>query len=213
MQMTPSAAHLLKAFFRPLKWAAVAVASVTLLIGCGPAASPPYQGPRPGQGPVPNPPASNPPFENKLQQNVITPSPDFQPSPAPVDRVTVLSADGKEMTLDLTKLPVLFQAYWCPHCQRTLVLLYQHRDTVRQPIIVSTGFVPGTTLKEAVSLTEQEEAALGVHFPSIYYLLDNNVRSRVLHQYPTLYFPSGGKPQVITGERTLEIWQRALSSN
>ncbi|MBX5435700.1 MAG: hypothetical protein IRZ33_00620 [Alicyclobacillaceae bacterium] len=160
-------------------------------------------------------PKHNPPFANKLSVDRVTPNPRFDPVPADptlYTHVAVLTADGEQVVLDARRHPVLFVAYWCPHCQRTLVALAHHRATLGSaPDIVSMGFVQGTSLAEAKRLTEEEVTALHLaRLGKTYYLLNGNTHQYIPNGYPTLVFTRGGQLQMLYGEHAVQVWQTAL---
>ncbi|MCL6548117.1 MAG: hypothetical protein K6T30_04315 [Alicyclobacillus sp.] len=163
-------------------------------------------------------PGHNPPFAVLLNEERVAPNPRFDPAPASPSlytRVPVWTADGHQAVLDARRRPILFVAYWCPHCQRTLVLLSQHQTKVGEmPDVVSMGFVPGTSLREAKQLTRQEEQAL--HLTGLanrtYYLVRPDANRYIPNAYPTLVFRHGWKLEMLSGEHTLQVWQTALDS-
>lgn len=127
-------------------------------------------------------------------------------------QITVYSADGRQTVLNAENQPILFSAYWCPHCQRTLVLLNQHASSIKNlPIIVSTGFAPGTSLQTAKRLTEEEEQGLHLSGMTVDYLLGSRYQQYVPQGFPTLAYESQGKVDLLIGEHTLQVWQRALA--
>lgn len=156
----------------------------------------------------------NPPFKVLLNQERVTPDPLYDPSPASstlYDRVRVLNAAGKVVYLDARKTPVLFEAYWCPHCQRTLVLLAKNRTALKQfPVLVSAGFAPGTTFSTAARLSAQEMKTFRIRNVKLYILL-GSLSATAVPEFPTLAFSAGGKFYTLRGEHVLSAWRSALS--
>ncbi len=154
-------------------------------------------------------------FHNELKMEMVTPISSFNPTAttSPVyEHVTVYAANGSKVSLNARKTPLLFTAYWCPHCQRTLVLLSKNRAVLRQkPIVIAMGYVPHTTLSEAKQLEDAEVKSLGLHGLAVYYLLDPNATKYVPVAYPTLAFMHGGKLLLMNSEHTLAVWEKALS--
>ncbi|MBX6351944.1 MAG: hypothetical protein IRZ10_01315 [Thermoflavifilum sp.] len=161
-------------------------------------------------------PLQNPPFSVKTAEQRVTPDNTVDPIPAATNiygALHVLDASGHKVELDARRTPILFVAYWCPHCQRTLQLLVQNRDRLaRLPVVVSMGFVPGTSVEQAVSLTRQEEQALHLAGLTIYYAVDPSSRAWVPNGYPTLVYAADGQLRMLYGEHTLSVWQQVLSS-
>lgn len=158
----------------------------------------------------------NRPFVNKL--NVETGHVDTQFDTHTIssnvyDPVQVLTMDGKPVNLNAKKVPLLFEAYWCPHCQRTLVSLNQNESKLKRlPVLISTGFAPGTSLKTAVTITRQEESAFHLHNFQVFYLLSVHEVAKDVPAYPTMVFPYEGKVELLSGEHTLSVWQKALGA-
>lgn len=157
----------------------------------------------------------NPPFVNRLKDLPATPDPRFDPISAHASiysDVTVYNANGRKVVLDATNTPILFVAYWCPHCQRTLVLLNKNRQSLsRFPTLVSMGFAPGTSLAEEVRLTHEEMDYFHIYNVKEYYYLGSNSQQLTPQGYPTLVFPGKGGVLAMFGEHTLRVWQQALS--
>lgn len=125
--------------------------------------------------------------------------------------ISVLDSSGRHISLNASATPLFFEAYWCPHCQRTLVLWNKNRNGFRHmPLIVSMGFPPGTTLHEAVRVSDAEMNAFHIRNLAVYYLLGANA-AQFVKEYPTLLFPWKGKVALLQGEHTLGVWQRALN--
>ncbi|WP_054970784.1 hypothetical protein [Alicyclobacillus ferrooxydans] len=158
----------------------------------------------------------NPPFANRLKEEPATPDPKFDPTQGQAnvyDNVTVYTADGTKVVLNASQIPILFEAYWCPHCQRTLVLLHHNRSKLKQfPVLVSMGFAQGTSLAEAVKITQQEDQYFHLTNVKQYYYLGNNSQNLVPEGFPTMAFPGQGAVLTMAGEHTLGAWTQALSS-
>lgn len=158
--------------------------------------------------------AQNPPFANKLKLDVMAPDTKFDASPvgSNYNHVQVTAPNGQTITLSASTEPVLFEAYWCPHCQRTIVLLNKNRSKLHQiPVLVSTGFAPGTTLSEAKSLGAEELHALHIKNVKVYYLLNTHEFRKLVQTFPTFTFPYHNKVEMLTGEHSFPIWQKAIN--
>ncbi len=157
----------------------------------------------------------NPPFVNRLKDLPATPDPRFDPTSARASiysDITVYAANGRKVVLDAKNTPILFVAYWCPHCQRTLVLLNKNRQSLSQfPTLVSMGFAPGTSLAEEVRITQEEMNYFHINHVKEYYYLGSNSQKLTPQGYPTLVFPGKRGVLAMFGEHTLSAWQQALS--
>jgi len=158
---------------------------------------------------------TNPPFEIKLKDEIVQPITQFNVIPAQVNvenGVTAYSASGKLIHLNPKKQPILFEAYWCPHCQRTIVMMDKERSQLnRLPILVSLGFQPNTSLKQAVQLTNKEITELHLKNLKVYYLLQYHVRNFVPNGIPELLFPYHHRLETLSGEHTFQIWKTAIN--
>lgn len=155
---------------------------------------------------------TNPPFQVLLSDEVVTPQSTDHPVSAEAKWRTlrVMAADGKVRQLDASSLPALVVAYWCPHCQRTLLLFMRHVHSLgRRPIVISTGFVAGTTLAEAKALTREEQRALGLTGFQIAYGLAG--WQGVVTEFPTLVMDHKGAWELLQGEHTWPAWHEALA--
>ena len=160
--------------------------------------------------------SKNPPFKNELGLMVVTPSSSLNPQMAQTDiytHVSVLTATGNKVILNAKNRPLLFEAYWCPHCQRTLVALNKNKSQLKRlPVLVSEGFVPGTTLAQAIQLTRQEFSYFHLSDFQVYYIVNSHeVSKNAPNGFPTLAFMSQGQMLTLTGEHTLSVWKEALN--
>lgn len=159
---------------------------------------------------------SNPPFVSKLNVDIVKPIPVFNAVSANAkqyENVAVYSPSGKLVNLDARRQPILFEAYWCPHCQRTIVMLNKHRSQLSSfPILVSFGFQPNTSLHQAIKLTSTELKALNIKNVKVYYVLQYHIRSYAPNGIPELVFSHSDKLESLSGEHTLQIWKMALES-
>ncbi|MCI0182697.1 MAG: thioredoxin family protein [Acidibacillus sp.] len=160
---------------------------------------------------------TNPPFQNLLTSELTTPLSTYNPQtiadPTVFTHLTVYTASGKPVVLNASHTPLLFEAYWCPHCQRTLVLLNANKSHLRHfPIMISTGFAPNTSLQTAKHFTAEEESAFSLHGITVYYLLAH--WRPLIKEFPMLIFPSkSGKIDQLMGEHTFPIWKKALDNH
>lgn len=157
----------------------------------------------------------DPPFRVVTSLEVVTPDAKFDPTAASLSlyqSIPVYTASGKVVHLDATKQPILIEAYWCPHCQRTLLLFNKHSQAMKQrPVLISTGFAQGTTLQQAVQIGKAEEAALHLQAYQVYYYIAPDYAKRLVPVgFPTLVFPWKGKVDALYGEHTWAAWQPAL---
>jgi hypothetical protein len=88
----------------------------------------------------------------------------------------VLDRDGREVTLDPAE-PVLFFAWWCPHCPEALI---KNRDMV----LVSTYFRDG---EDNVKKTEEKLKGLDISTGRCYYL----PRDPPVGEVPAIYTAGG----------------------
>lgn len=95
---------------------------------------------------------------------------------APKRGLKVLDRDGREVTLDQAE-PVLFFAWWCPHCPEALS---KNRDMV----LVSTYFRDG---EDNVKKTEEKLKSLGISTGRCYYL----PRDPPVGEVPAIYTAGG----------------------
>jgi thiol-disulfide isomerase/thioredoxin len=159
---------------------------------------------------------ANRPFENRLNALPTTPANVLNAKPADpavYASIPALTPEGASLTLTPSERPVVFVAYWCPHCQRTLVLWDQHWSELSvKPVIVATGFEPGTPLAQAKQIDADEIRGLNLkHIQFDAYLLDTNIGKKVIQAYPEVVFQQGDQLLTVTGERTLAVWKQVLS--
>ncbi|RIV29300.1 hypothetical protein D2Q93_00085 [Alicyclobacillaceae bacterium I2511] len=196
------------------RWARIAgiiALLVTFITGCSILGS---NGVEPAKG---NQSQENPPFTLLLNREITTVDSHYDPQIVQGDlyhHISVYAANGRQVALDVAKQAVLFSAYWCPHCQRTLVLLDEHQLSMKTlPVIVSTGFAPGTSLQTAKRLTAEEKRGLHLSGMTVYYLLGSGFRQFVSEGFPTLAYESKGRVNLLVGEHTLQVWQHVFSNN
>ena len=156
------------------------------------------------------------PFMNELNWDKSPINPYYNPSVASSSlyrRVSVVNESGQKVVLNAMSHPILFEAYWCPHCQRTLVMLNKNRNNFKKfPIIVSVGFFKGTTLKLATQITHQELNTFKIQHVNVYYMLNPNAGVQYAsHGYPTLVFSRQHQLLSLSGEHTLSVWTKALN--
>jgi len=157
----------------------------------------------------------NVPFRNELNLDRTPLSNVYDPHSAPLSTVTqvqVVTGEGQQVVLDADKQPIIFVAYWCPHCQRTLVMFSQEERQLHQlPVVVSMGFQPGTTLAEAKKLTQEERKTLGLSSDfTVDYALTVQSAKYVPHGFPNLVYSDGTTLQMLYGEHSLSAWKMAL---
>ncbi|MCL6516534.1 hypothetical protein [Alicyclobacillus sp.] len=212
---------------RPAGWLIPALLAVSLA-GCGTNA-PSHPAPSGGghAAAVQNGPATdgaeadrhfpaNQPFQNRLDALPTTPAnvPNAKPAdPVLYGALPVVTPDGRQETLHPADRPVVFLAYWCPHCQRTLVLWDQHWSELPvKPVIVATGFQSGTPLADARRIEEDEIRGLHLqHIQFDAYLLDADEGKRVIQAYPQAVYELDDQLLTLTGERTLDVWKQVFS--
>lgn len=149
---------------------------------------------------------------NLTAEEKVTPDPQFDPkelanASAYLASLTVVDEHGHKVKLNHTARPILFEAYWCPHCQRTLLLFHKTESIMKQaPIVISTGFPQGTILPEAVAASNKEFGLLGLSGFTVYYAL-GNVQ---VPTYPTLLFHQNQSVNLLIGEHSRHIWEQAI---
>ena len=134
-----------------------------------------------------------------------------------VSQASVVTVDGQATTLPPHQ-PVLFFAWWCPHCHMALEELrhtpqLQHITLVSVWINAGNPSLPITSAHNAALVTEKALSALGVHVPSAHLLLamPNSAINRVLHGVPTLVVPKGNTPMEAAGvPPTIGAWTQQL---
>lgn len=158
----------------------------------------------------------NPSFSVLTSVDKMTPDGQFDPTLASEQtyaKVTVYDAEGHKVTLDARKQPILFEAYWCPHCQRTIQMFEKQIGQLPvKPVLVSLGFAKGTTFLQAKAIGEEETAALGIKGLSVYYFIDPNTAKYVPEGYPTMVFNDGETLKSLYGEHTFSAWQTAFEA-
>ncbi|WP_041695143.1 TlpA family protein disulfide reductase [Alicyclobacillus acidocaldarius] len=142
--------------------------------------------------------------------------PRWDPRPASVGlygAVPVWTASGRQEVLTPERQPLLFAAYWCPHCQRTLQLLTAIRHRLKHmPVIVNVGYPAGTSLQTAIRIAREEDAALHLApFEQVFILTPSAGDRYAPLGYPTLVFRQGSALWSLYGEHRAEIWEKALS--
>ncbi|WP_067616861.1 TlpA family protein disulfide reductase [Alicyclobacillus acidiphilus] len=154
-------------------------------------------------------------FQNRTDELVGPVDTKLDPTPVKqVDytKIPVVDGEGRHVSLDARKQPVLFVAYWCPHCQRTLKLLSQEFHSLKQkPILVCVGYSQGTTLRQAVAVQHQEQTALHLAAFQVYY--DLNPKAGDVYApagYPTLVYQANDQLLSLYGEHTAAIWRQVL---
>lgn len=196
---------------RSLVRAVITITAAMLIAGCGTVVS---NTPNTGAKNTTN--SRDISFTNRLNDMLVTPDPHFDVTPTNTtvyEKIPVYSENGQKVLLDANTNPLFFEAYWCPHYQRTLVLMNKNRNKLkRMPVIVSIGFPAGTTIKDAVRISHEEMNTFKIHDVKVYYFLEENP-SQFVNIYLTLVFPYQGKLRLLQGEHTISAWQRALSQS
>ncbi|QQE79551.1 hypothetical protein [Alicyclobacillus sp. SO9] len=150
--------------------------------------------------------------QNLLNKEKTTPDSSFDVksiTPTELHSMTIVNKNGNPITFNKTQ-PILFEAYWCPHCQRTLLLLSSGQSKLKNPpVIVSTGFPKNTSLKEAVATSKKEFKMLGITGFKVYYALKEN--KKLITGFPTLVFTMHSRRVKLVGEHTFSVWKKALS--
>ncbi|WP_161624330.1 hypothetical protein [Alicyclobacillus acidoterrestris] len=125
-------------------------------------------------------------------------------------KVSIVNSQGVSVSVTNLSEPLFFSAYWCPHCQRTLVSFDKNKSIIHdEPIVISTGFPPGTTLKQAVEATNREFHDLGVSGFKTYYCL-SGISSSLVPIFPTIMFHNHDTIHVLVGEHTSSVWNKAF---
>lgn len=157
-------------------------------------------------------------FANVTKEQVIRPDAKVDPSVVKgtdYTHVKVINSAGKTVTLDARQHPILFVAYWCPHCQRTLINLSKNRSKFAQlPILVSLGFPSNVSLATAVKVEHSEEQQLHLASFQVYYALSPSAGNTYAPKgYPTLAYFNSSKRHLMTlfGEHTLSVWEQVLN--
>lgn len=154
-------------------------------------------------------------FQNRLTMLPTAPDNRLDPTTANgVDyhHIRVLDANGKQVVLSVSQGPILFAAYWCPHCQRTLVLFSKKSQELQaKPVVVCVGYPAGTTLKQAVHVETEEVSELHLATFTTYYDLSPQAGDIYAPKgYPTLAYQALGQTKLLFGEHTWSIWKQVL---
>jgi thiol-disulfide isomerase/thioredoxin len=162
--------------------------------------------------------SSYPPFKVLLDVQKVTPSPSFDAQVVDAQlysHVQVYTEDGKRVVLDAKQHPLLFVAYWCPHCQRTLVDLEKNQHQLKElPFVINMGFGPGASLAKAKLIEHQEMQALGLQSMKFYYVVNDPKEQRYIpNGFPTLVFSRGDQLLSLYGEHQFDVWQRAINQS
>lgn len=180
---------------RKFKLFALSIASLYILSGCGQATkSPALQ------------------VSNLINYEKVTPDPHFDPqkftnATQVLASLNLVTSTGKPVHLENSTHPIMFQAYWCPHCQRTLLLFTQNPILKHSGLIlISSGYPLHTTLQQAVATTQKEFKELGISGFPVYYEL----HSIQVPSYPALIFKRAGSSYLLTGEHTEKVWEEAV---
>ena len=100
--------------------------------------------------------------------------------------LTVQTVEGKEVELNLRQEPILFVAYWCPHCEHFL-LTAKEMGIERLPAVVSIWPREGDTFETVVQGTKEKLERTGWADTSFYVLM-------------------AGSPPYVQGTPTLAWW-------
>lgn len=154
-------------------------------------------------------------FQNRTSDMLVTPDAKLDPTIVQNETyraISVVNSSGHPQVIHVGHQPVLFVAYWCPHCQRTLQLLTEYRAKFGVlPIIVCVGYSNGTSLSAAVRVERQEERVLHLAHFSVYYALASTAGNRYAPEgYPTLVYRDKGELKTLYGEHSLAIWEQVL---
>jgi len=138
-----------------------------------------------------------------------------------VEHLSLLDSQGHSVHLP-TNRPVLFFAWWCPHCHAALRALKRDKDLSHLTFVsMYLNAMPAhgkpaliRTANDAKQITESSLASLGIHIPSdhILYLMPRSAANSTAMGVPVLvehtrsgWYAMNGAPSDST------VWQRVLS--
>lgn len=155
-----------------------------------------------------------PQFTNLLDVDLVQPISTWDAKPVPnqaaESAIRVQTESGQWVTLNAKQHPILFVAYWCPHCQRTLVLMNQHFHSPNDwPTIVYVGYANGFPLSSAVKIADEEKETFHLSFTKPYFLI-GTVEKKYIDGFPFLAFADGKQVDFIVGEHTWPMWEKAM---
>ncbi len=124
--------------------------------------------------------------------------------------VVVENNFGKTTVLNATKKPILFLAYWCPHCERVVTLWKNHH--VHFPNLVFVGYPNRTTFSQAKSRAWDEIRSF--HLPvvenQVHFIIGQNLKQYVPSGFPEYIYYRDGKMKSMLGEYTWNVWNRVI---
>lgn len=156
-------------------------------------------------------------FVNKLDQenHGLNPKDDAQLlNSHSLKNLPVVKSSGEKVDIDFSQQPVIFVAYWCPGCQRELVLLNNNKEKFNKlPIIICTGFNKidkNTSLNDAVRIIDQGFNNLRIQGFTTYYSM-TDPSNKDVPEYPCVIYPKDNNLFRLTGEHTLDVFIRAFN--
>ena len=136
---------------------------------------------------------------------------------AQIENETVYTANGMVVPFP-TDRPVLFTAWWCPHCHDALQQLKTdglHTTFNLVSVFVNDGATSGTvqTWKQALTLTEDglHNSDLSIPSSHIYLVMPNSPINTQIHGVPTLWtFRKSGVMEVVGTPTVGSVWKSVL---
>lgn len=160
-----------------------------------------------------------PPFQNITAFEKVTPSSVWNPTKVSVstyEHVLAINNNGKKSVLDAKKQPMLFLAYWCPHCERTIDMWTIHQKQIKSfPLLVFVGYPDGTSLAIAKqrAWAELHYFHVPVKENGVYFVIGSKQTKYVPNGFPALFFERGHYIESLLGEHTWSIWKKVIGSS
>ena len=133
-----------------------------------------------------------------------------------LEKDTVYNSKGKVVKLP-TSTPVLFAAWWCPHCHEALQQIKTDHDlnkiNVVSVYINGDTTKPVTTWRQALTLTEKglREAGVSIPLSHLFVTLPTNRVNRQITGVPQLWKFSGKQAHSMIGTpNSASVWEHVL---
>ena len=128
------------------------------------------------------------------------------------NHVVTQNNTGEKVVLNASKKPMLFVAYWCPHCERTLFMW--KKDHAKFPDLVFVGYPNGTKFAMAKNRawSEIHYFHLPVKSSQVYFVIGNQQAKYVPQGFPNYIYAQHHQDKSLLGEHTWHVWQSVLKN-